>query len=416
MIKKIFCIGFQKTGTKSMRQALEVLGYACCGPKPNLLKQIKDKKWVKITREIEKYDAFEDNPWPLIYKELDKKFPGSKFILTTRKPENWIKSTSDYFGKKETEMRKWIYGKGSPIGNKIKYINKYKDHNKKVLDYFRSRPDDLLIIDLEKGNGWKELCKFLNKPTQKKPFPHINKGKKTSSQLSPITRTIKCFKEHGFTYTYEKTKSEIKKKYYKDILKSNVKFPEKVCILGSGPKGKKFYDKIPKDYTVVAVNRAVLIPSIKPDIWIMNNLNSSNMAWFLKANKNFKGLKIFRKDTSLNYGNAKYYFDALSSSEDQLSEKDFRPIDGKVRSKGTVAGCAIQIAYNLGAKEILLCGIDMSGDKYWDGTANQAKHSSTWPTTKKLSFLINELNRRKNIKISTLSPTKLKIPTYLGDK
>ena len=37
---------------------------------------------------------------------------------------------------------------------------------------------------------------------------------------------------------------------------------------------------------------------------------------------------------------------------------------------GTVTGCALQLAYNLGATTILLCGADMSGDDYWDGTAN----------------------------------------------
>ena len=41
---------------------------------------------------VEQFDAFEDNPWPLLYRELDERFPGSKFILTRRPTENWINS------------------------------------------------------------------------------------------------------------------------------------------------------------------------------------------------------------------------------------------------------------------------------------------------------------------------------------
>jgi hypothetical protein len=45
-----------------------------------------------------------------------------------------------------------------------------------VIDYFSNR-DNFLIICFEKGHGWKELCRFLDKPIPSVPFPHVNKGR-----------------------------------------------------------------------------------------------------------------------------------------------------------------------------------------------------------------------------------------------
>ena len=42
-----------------------------------------------------------------------------------------------------------------------------------------TRPEDLLIVDWEKGQGWKELCSFLNKSVPNVSFPHDNRGNNT---------------------------------------------------------------------------------------------------------------------------------------------------------------------------------------------------------------------------------------------
>ena len=176
MKSKVFCIGFHKTGTKSLGVALTMLGYRVTGPNGTQDPNIENTVLTMAYELVPKYDAFQDNPWPIIYKELDVKFPDSKFILTLRDPESWIKSQIKYFGRNETSMRKWIYGVGCPEGNENVYLKRFKDHNQEVVTYFRGRPQDLLILDLAKGDGWEKLCPFLGVDIQNIPFPHANKA------------------------------------------------------------------------------------------------------------------------------------------------------------------------------------------------------------------------------------------------
>ena len=173
---KIFCIGFHKTGTTSLGLALRMLGYKVRGPlglnDPNIDKNVHGL----VYPLVERYDAFQDNPWPILYEDLDVKFPGSKFILTVRDPESWYESQLRHFGFHRTWMRKWIYGVGCPAGNKEIYIQRYNSHNRDVVEYFKGREGDFLLLDLPNGDGWDKLCNFLCKVVPNVPFPHARKG------------------------------------------------------------------------------------------------------------------------------------------------------------------------------------------------------------------------------------------------
>jgi hypothetical protein len=190
MKNKVFCIGFHKTGTTSLEKALELLGYRVTGPNGTKDPDIAEKVYDMADELVAKYDAFQDNPWPVLYREMDEKYPGSKFILTMRSPESWISSQVRDFGLRETPMRRWIYGDdaGCPEGNEDIYVARYERHNREVLEYFKDRPDDLLILDLPKGDGWPELCTFLDEPIPEKPFPHANKAS--------VSRKIKNWIDH----------------------------------------------------------------------------------------------------------------------------------------------------------------------------------------------------------------------------
>lgn len=174
--KKVFAIGFPKTGTKSLNSALTTLGYkvkSLFGLKdPDISRNVCEKAF----RFVEQYDAFEDLPWCVIFKELDKKYPGSKFILTLRPTEKWIKSVCDYLGNKTRPILEWVFGVGDPKGNEDIYIARYERHNKEVLEYFKGRPDDLLVLRLTEGDEWEKLCQFLHKDVPPIEFPHENKG------------------------------------------------------------------------------------------------------------------------------------------------------------------------------------------------------------------------------------------------
>ncbi len=175
---KIFCIGFQKTGTTSLGLALQKLGYKVCGPVGVTNPAIRYKALDWALDRVPHFDAFEDNPWPLLYRELDQRFPGSKFILTHRHPRAWIKSAKKYFGYYEAAAEVWIYdGVGSPIGNQRRFLKTYKQHNKEVREYFEGRPHDLLEIDLTKNTdaeNWDKVCAFLGHAVPRTSFPRAN--------------------------------------------------------------------------------------------------------------------------------------------------------------------------------------------------------------------------------------------------
>jgi len=125
LAQKIFGIGFQKTGTSSLNRALALLGYnAVGGIRINHPKGIaipppltKEKVLPIALARADEADAFSDNPWPLLYRELDAAFASAKFILTYRDPDRWLASMVRHFGDTPSDVMQWIYG-ASPEGQR----------------------------------------------------------------------------------------------------------------------------------------------------------------------------------------------------------------------------------------------------------------------------------------------------------
>ncbi len=162
---KIFYIGLSRTGTSSLHHILSELGLRSdhfCG---YLLLDPPNYK------KCEDYDCLGDTPVPLLYKKLDKRFEGSKFILTIREKEQWL------------ESMKWMFSHGKVIWEWNQDIHNYHRHfygcrsyNKEilsahwdryhndVLDYFSDRPSDLMIIKLEEGFDIKRISEFIDVP------------------------------------------------------------------------------------------------------------------------------------------------------------------------------------------------------------------------------------------------------------
>ncbi|MFO7936466.1 MAG: sulfotransferase [Kiritimatiellia bacterium] len=199
MKEKVFCLGFHKTGTSSLALALKKLGYRVTGAHGIHDPDIAENVLPMVRSLVSKYDAFQDNPWPIIYKELDHEYPGSKFILLLRDPESWIKSQVKYFGSRTTAMREWIYGVGCPEGNEDVYLKRFMEHNEEVTRYFKDRPDDLLVMNLAEGDGWEKLCPFLGVDVPDIAFPHANKISDRESKLkarkSPAKKVSRFIKK-----------------------------------------------------------------------------------------------------------------------------------------------------------------------------------------------------------------------------
>lgn len=180
--EKIFCIGLPKTGTTSIGDALEILGYKRLGWEKKI-STILTMRWHEgnipgILEYTEQYQAFEDVPWCMLYKEMDEQYPNAKFIISYRSSEDvWLESyirhnnrTGPWFG------NFLMYGSYDPKKDSQLYKNYYAQHLLKVRKHFVNRENKLLAICMEKGVDWTELTKFLGVseiPTS--PFPHSNK-------------------------------------------------------------------------------------------------------------------------------------------------------------------------------------------------------------------------------------------------
>ncbi|MCP4550736.1 MAG: hypothetical protein GY834_01575 [Bacteroidetes bacterium] len=185
---RVIGIGFHKTGTSTLSAILSKLGYSVLGSRVDLAKNLFAKDYESVFKITDSYDAYQDNPWPVLYKEFDKRYPNSKFILTLRDEDRWIKSSVNHFGTKNTEMRRWIYGIGHPEGNESIYLEKYRKHNQEVTQYFKGRGEDLLVVNWEKNDGWGKICNFLNVSIPDSPFPHANKGDYNKKERSKLKR------------------------------------------------------------------------------------------------------------------------------------------------------------------------------------------------------------------------------------
>ena len=184
--RKIFCIGFQKTGTKSLKAALQILGYRVTGPNGIDNPRIAEEALSLALSLVPKFDAFQDNPWPILFRELQSRFGEARFILTVRPGDAWLQSVVRHFGRLRTPMREWIYGKGHgcPAGHEEHYLARYEEHNHRVLMHFQKSSSAFLVLRITEGQGWETLCPFLQKPIPQVPFPHANAGKRIGSDRS----------------------------------------------------------------------------------------------------------------------------------------------------------------------------------------------------------------------------------------
>ena len=199
-LNKIFNIGLSKTGTTSLNQALNDLGFPSIhNPKPFRRQAMKGQyhfdsdDWRALTNFGEHF-----------YPQLDKAYPGSKFILTVRDEEAWLRSLQKQFGKStgdeagarwewsrriRTVLRELkrlvnnqiimthmharidIFGTYKFHAERCLYV--YRLHQKNVREYFHERPQDFLVMDIAAGDGWEKLCSFLEiNGIPETPFPH----------------------------------------------------------------------------------------------------------------------------------------------------------------------------------------------------------------------------------------------------
>lgn len=185
-INKIFGIGFHRTGTRTLCTALNSLQLPTDHYRlgRTFFSNIKNQNYCLPGRE--RFIGYTDLPIPLVFKELDQQYPGSKFILTIRDPESWITSVNRHLHRlsekqklpRDREIHQYCYGIGmEDFGDEADKtrLDRYLQHNDDVLEYFRERPHDLLVFNLMGGDEWEKLCPFLRERIPKRRFPAVGK-------------------------------------------------------------------------------------------------------------------------------------------------------------------------------------------------------------------------------------------------
>lgn len=177
---KVFGIGLSRTGTTSLHTILDTLGYKSMHYVDALLSD-------PDSTIVDEYDALVDGPLPLLYQQLDAKYPGSKFILTTRSKEAWLDSMQWFFeqGKYvwcwnalDRDYNRRLYGTNR--FDRAMLEKRYDTYQEQVLRYFRNRPGDLLVVPIDQGIPVDDICDFLQRPRVAVVFPHANKRRNPS--------------------------------------------------------------------------------------------------------------------------------------------------------------------------------------------------------------------------------------------
>jgi hypothetical protein len=189
MSLKVVGSGLGRTGTLSLKRALEMLGFGPCHhmmevfPRPESV-----PLWIEAGKGRPDWDAtFKDfhsavdYPSCKFWRELATYYPDARVLHSVRDPEKWFEST-----------QATIFSPNSPAHNAPPPLNEFfgmlfKDFADKIhdrdfmVDYFkrhteevvRTIPKDRLLV-YETGQGWEPLCEFLKIPIPTEPYPLVN--------------------------------------------------------------------------------------------------------------------------------------------------------------------------------------------------------------------------------------------------
>lgn len=192
---KIIGAGFGRTGTLSLKKALEELGFGPCYHMVEVIKNWSHSKYWQAAADgrpvdwgalFEKYQSSVDYPASIFYREIYQAFPNAKILLSVRDPQRWYQSTLETIYT-ATKMPNWMKkvipfipkmvddvvwdgifeGRFENQEFAIEVFNQWIETTKQNIP-----ADRLLIFDVKEG--WEPLCKFLDVPVPDTPFPHVN--------------------------------------------------------------------------------------------------------------------------------------------------------------------------------------------------------------------------------------------------
>jgi len=208
--QKIFCVGLNKTGTTSLKIAMNDLDYVVGNQRKAeaMIGDWANRDFNRLIKYCKTAQFFQDSPFskPFTYQIIDQAYPNSLFILTIRdNAEQWYNSLTKFHAKKwglngriptKDDLLEAVYlEKGRPwYSNRLVFdtpdddpyqkealIAYYNRHNESVTEYFRFKPNQLLILNVSQKGAYHTLCSFINKQPLYDTFPWKNKTVEVNS-------------------------------------------------------------------------------------------------------------------------------------------------------------------------------------------------------------------------------------------
>jgi len=196
MTVKVVGAGFGRTGTLSLKYALEMLGFTKCY---HMMEVHQTPEHVAIWRQAARgepvdwsqvfagYQASVDWPSCNFWREQLQAFPDAKVLLSKRDPEKWYESVMNTIWKASNDRRNsddsraqagsamafeviWDGVFAGRMDDKDHVIGIYNAHNRRVIDEV---PADKLLV-FEARQGWAPICEFLDCPVPTEDYPRVN--------------------------------------------------------------------------------------------------------------------------------------------------------------------------------------------------------------------------------------------------
>jgi hypothetical protein len=195
MALSVIGAGFGRTGTLSLKGALETLGFNPCYHMMEVMQHGFGGTWNEIAHGgtpdweavFKGYKATVDWPACNYYRELADLYPDAKVLLSLRDPDKWYDSCQNTIFRAmrmnpegappnvQTQMsmaRKLVVENtfGGDIDDRAHAIAVYNRHNETVQKII---PKDRLLV-FQPTDGWEPLCRFLGVPVPDQPYPKTN--------------------------------------------------------------------------------------------------------------------------------------------------------------------------------------------------------------------------------------------------
>lgn len=191
---EIIGAGYSRTGTLSLKHALEILGIGRCYHFTELLKRRHATRWLAVLDGatpdwddlFADYSASVDWPAVTFYRELADYYPDAKVILTVRDPDQWHASMKDALLPLRRVLPSWIPW-ASRIGRltdltiwKGTFKGRVEDKDFAIACFQRhsqevcAEIDEKRLLVYDVREGWEPLCKFLGRPIPDVPYPRTN--------------------------------------------------------------------------------------------------------------------------------------------------------------------------------------------------------------------------------------------------